>query len=89
VVICPEEVALSTSDPQRHLRVTSVRSKVALSFDAHSPARRHERRAAKRRLPRARENQVAPRKVTIASRSPDLDIETREGRSGYRRDQTA
>ena len=30
------EVALSTSDTLRHLRVTSVRSKVALSFDAHS-----------------------------------------------------
>jgi hypothetical protein len=41
------EVALSTSDPLRHLRVTSVRSKVALSFDAHSLLQRHERHAQK------------------------------------------
>jgi hypothetical protein len=44
------EVALSTGDPLRHLRVTSVRSKVALSFDAHSLAQRHERRAKKAKL---------------------------------------
>jgi hypothetical protein len=44
------EGALSTGDPLRHLRVTSVRSKVALSFDARSLAQRRERWAEKTKL---------------------------------------